>query len=72
MLTDKQRDVLQYIIDFTMENGYQPSIPEMCLHFGFKSTNAITSHLRLIEKKGYIDRQGKKGRSIKILNRKLH
>jgi SOS-response transcriptional repressor LexA len=33
-----------------------PTLDEICTHFGFSSPNAAREHLRLIQKKGYLER----------------
>jgi len=71
-LTEKQQKVLQYLIDFNRENGYQPSIHEIADNFKYKSTNSVDGHLKAIERKGFIKRTHKISRAIKILNNKVH
>jgi SOS-response transcriptional repressor LexA len=64
-LTTLQNKVLTYIKLIIKSKGHQPSIKEMADYFGVYPT-AILSHLRLMEKKGYIKMTGK-ARAINIL-----
>ncbi len=65
-LSNKQGQVLQFLIDFNAEHGFPPTIRELCDHFGFKSLNTAHFHLRSLEKKGYIQIHPGKGRGITL------
>lgn len=65
--TFKQNQVLRFIRQYNIENGYQPSTRDIMNHFNYKSTNAVSAHLEALERKGYIEKIGK--RAIKILRR---
>jgi len=53
-LTQRQRQVLQFILARQRRTGSVPTIREIAAHFGFSSPNAAAQHLKLIEKKGFI------------------
>jgi SOS-response transcriptional repressor LexA len=53
-LTDQQRRVLDYLYDYTLAHGYQPSFREVGRHFGWTSTQAVADHLRALQRKGYV------------------
>lgn len=53
-LTQRQRDILLFIIDHTRERGYQPSIREIGARFKIASPNGVACHLRAIQQKGWI------------------
>lgn len=55
-LTERQKQVLDFIRRHHDEQGYWPSIREVQKHFQFRSTNAVVGHLRAIENKGAIAR----------------
>jgi len=55
-LTDRQREILDFICRHQREQGYWPSIREVQAQFRFKSTNAVVGHLRALETKGAIVR----------------
>lgn len=64
-LTDRQAQILQYIIDCIRENGYPPTIAEIGLKFSIASTNGVNDHLQSLERKGYITRE-QKARGIHV------
>jgi repressor LexA len=53
-LTKRQREVLEYIVQYTFEHLYQPSLREICGHIKVSSTNAVSDHLRALERKGFL------------------
>jgi repressor LexA len=55
-VTERQREILNYIQNFLRENGYWPSIRDIQNHFNFKSTNAVMGHLRALERKEILSR----------------
>lgn len=65
-LSGKQEQVLRFLIEFNAENGFPPTIRELCNYFGFKSLNTAHFHLRSLEKKGYIQIHPGKGRGITL------
>lgn len=65
-LTDKQRAVLECIIDYVTTNGYPPAIRDIGRMMGIGSLRGVTIHLDALEKKGFIRREST-SRSIQIL-----
>ena len=65
-LTARQRYVLEFIIRFTKDRGYPPSIREMGAEFEIKSLRGVTVHLDALERKGFI-RRDSISRGIKVL-----
>lgn len=53
-LTDRQREIYDYIVAFRRENGCSPSIPEIQRHFEIRSPNGVAGHLAALEAKGVI------------------
>jgi repressor LexA len=68
MLTDRQRSILDYIMEYRREQGCSPSIPEMQRHFGIRSPNGIAGHLRALEAKGYVRRSDRGSRRIDVVH----
>lgn len=66
-LTDRQRDVLRFIVRYQDEHGFSPSYLEIGRECGVGSTNAVNDHLKYIEKKGWIRRTAKIARSIVVI-----
>ncbi|HBY57539.1 MAG TPA: repressor LexA [Candidatus Atribacteria bacterium] len=67
ILTQRQSEILNFIISSKEKFGYPPSITEIQKKFSFKSPNAVQDHLEALERKGFISRRSHKARSIEIL-----
>ena len=67
VLTERQGEILKFIILNKKKYGYPPSIPEIQEKFSFKSPNAVQDHLEALERKGYISRRAHKARGIEVL-----
>ena len=59
MLNDKARAVYEFIVRYSQEHGYPPTIREVGAEFGFKSTNGTRHHLTLLENAGYLKKRAK-------------
>ncbi len=67
-LTKSQKAVLQFIVRFTQEHGYPPTLREIQQGIGMvKSLRGVAIHLDALQRKGYIER-GSQARSIRILH----
>jgi len=66
-LTDRQREVLDFISDSIKKRGYPPTLREIGCHFGIRSTNGVNDHLRALEKKGFLHREDLKSRALRPL-----
>ena len=64
-LTDRQREVLDFISDSIRKRGYPPTLREIGSHFGIRSTNGVNDHLRALEKKGFLHREDLKSRALR-------
>jgi repressor LexA len=64
-LTDRQREILDFISRSIGKRGYPPTLREIGSHFGIKSTNGVNDHLRALEKKGYLHREDLKSRALR-------
>jgi len=53
-LTSRQQEVLVYLVQYTLEHLYQPTIREIVQHLGVSSNNGVYEHLKALEKKGYV------------------
>lgn len=67
-LTDKQREVLDWIRGYVSEWGYAPSLREIGDAFGLTSTNGVHDHLSALERKGYIRRTRNVARGLVLLD----
>ncbi|MGB9598195.1 MAG: transcriptional repressor LexA, partial [Candidatus Poribacteria bacterium] len=66
-LTIKQKEILDYIIDYIKDKGYPPVVRDIASYFKMSSKGAY-DHLLAIEKKGYIKRNPTKPRAIELLD----
>lgn len=67
-ITHRQNEILEYIKKTILENGYPPSVREICEAVHLKSTSSVHSHLETLEIKGYIKRDPSKPRTIEIID----
>ena len=65
-LTRRQQEILDFILDSFRNDGFIPSVREICDFFGFASTNAVVCHLDALVKKGYIARRPGAARNIEL------
>ncbi len=70
-ITDKQREILEYIKNEILNRGFPPSVREICEAVELKSTSSVHAHLETLEKNGYIRRDPTKPRTIGDLRRQL-
>lgn len=67
-MTEKQREILEYIKQEILQKGYPPAVREICEAVHLKSTSSVHSHLETLEKNGFIRRDPTKPRAIEILD----
>lgn len=67
-ISDKQREILEYIKQEILQRGYPPAVREICEAVHLRSTSSVHSHLETLEKNGYIRRDPTKPRAIEILD----
>ena len=65
-LTDRQRQVLQFISQSIRSRGYPPTLREIGQHMQIRSTNGVNDHLRALEKKGFLERHDLKSRALRV------
>ena len=64
MLTDGQKRVLDFIQSEQREKGVTPSTREIQIHFGFASQTSVMQYIATLERKGFLDRQARKARTL--------
>ena len=64
MLTDRQRDVLEFIQTEQRDKGMTPSTREIQTHFGFASQTSVMQYIATLERKGFLDRHARKARAL--------
>jgi len=68
-LTERQRDILEFIREFQKSRGVAPTHREICDHFGFSSYGTVYKHLSLLEKKGLIRRDWNQKRGVELVEK---
>ena len=66
-LNKREKAILKVIEKQIMTHGYPPSVREIGKAVGLSSTATVHGYLNKLEDKGYIKRQDKKGRTLRLL-----
>jgi repressor LexA len=66
-LTEIERKILDFMVQYLRANTYQPSIREIGERFGIKSTKTVSEHLQALADKGFLERDPSRSRGVKIL-----
>lgn len=70
-LTEKQRQILDFIVERVSEQGMPPTLREIASHFGLQSIRSVQTHLDALEKKAFIRRLAGKSRGIELVREKV-
>lgn len=65
-LTPRQKEVLDFLVQFSDEHGYAPSFEEIASGVGLASLATVHKHITALEQKGYLRRRFNESRSIEI------
>lgn len=60
--SNKSEKILEFIRQFSQEQGYSPSIREIGEAVGLRSTASVSYHLQQLQEKGLLQAPGSKGR----------
>jgi repressor LexA len=64
-LTQRQKEILDFISASIVERGFPPTLREIGEHFHIRSTNGVNDHLKALEKKGHLRREDLKSRAMR-------
>src|SRR5438477_3183816 len=67
-LTERQREIYEFIREKIESRGYGPTVREIGQGFRIKSPNGVMCHLKALEKKGLIIREGFSARAIQLVD----
>ncbi len=67
-ITKKQQAVLNFLEDFTEENGYSPSYREIMTGLGLSSVSAVAEHIDNMVSKGILKKVPGAARSLEVLD----
>ena len=70
MLTERESQVLEAIVNYIEVNGYSPTVRDLCVIVGLSSSSTIHSYLNKLESKGFITKMGNLPRTLKVLKEK--
>lgn len=65
-LTPRQKEVLDFLVEFTTRNGYSPSFEEIASELNLASLATVHKHISSLEQKGYLRRRFNESRSIEV------
>lgn len=66
MLTKRQKQVLDFITEYSRKKEIAPTIDEIRKHFRLNSVATVHQHLETLRSKGYLDRSKNKTRSLSL------
>ena len=64
--SNKREEILQFLTKFVAENGYAPSVREICQAVGLQSTATVHYHLNALRDAGLISMDDMKKRTISL------
>jgi len=65
-LTPKQQEIYDFIVQFTQENGYPPSVREIGQAVGLKSPSTVHFHIKGLESAGVLTKAAGKTRAMTL------
>jgi repressor LexA len=71
-LTERQKEILDFIREFKKSKGIAPTHREICDQFGFSSYGTVYKHLSLLQKKGLIRRDWNQKRGVELVEDDPH
>jgi repressor LexA len=69
MLTDRQREIYDYVTRYVDEHGYPPTVREIGEAVGLASPSTVHAHLANLERAGLIKRDPTKPRALELIGR---
>lgn len=64
-LTERQQQILEFLVEAVEERGLPPTLREIADRFGIRSTHGVARHLEALERKGFI-RRDSRARAIQV------
>ena len=72
MPTKKQRDLLKFIQDFSIDHEYSPSYREIQRAMGLKSVSAVAEHIDNCVKAGFLKKIPNAARTLEVIPLETH
>ena len=67
MLTGRQQEIWQFLVDYVGRHGYPPTVREIGATVGLASPSTVHAHLANLERAGYLKRDPTKPRALELL-----
>ncbi|HET9946550.1 MAG TPA: transcriptional repressor LexA [Patescibacteria group bacterium] len=71
VLYKKEREVLEFLVQFQNKNGYSPTLGEIAKATGHRSNSTIHSLIRSLVDKGYVQKVEGNARVLKVIDQKI-
>ena len=72
MLTDRQQQIWNYLVEYVDRHGYPPTVREIGEEVGLASPSTVHAHLANLERAGLLRRDPTKPRALELLGRERH
>ncbi len=69
MLTARQQEIWNYLVDYVDRHGYPPTVREIGEHVGLASPSTVHAHLANLERAGLLRRDPTKPRALELIGR---
>jgi repressor LexA len=69
MLTERQRQIWNYLVDYVDRHGYPPTVREIGTEVGLASPSTVHAHLANLERAGLLRRDPTKPRALELVGR---
>lgn len=72
LITKKQKEVLDFIFEYTTSHEYAPSLEEIASHFDLASVSTAHHHVEALEGLGYLKKIDNHPRALEVVQREVH
>ena len=69
MLTARQQEIWNYLVEYVDQHGYPPTVREIGEHVGLASPSTVHAHLANLERAGLLHRDPTKPRALELIGR---
>ncbi|MCF8261455.1 MAG: transcriptional repressor LexA [Melioribacteraceae bacterium] len=66
ILTDRQKEILEFLESYIELNGYSPTYREIASHFNLASTFGVKRHIDALNKKGFLNSESNSSRTLTL------
>ncbi|MBE7028176.1 MAG: transcriptional repressor LexA [Ruminococcaceae bacterium] len=67
---NREQQILDFINEFSISNGYPPSVREICAGVGLSSPSSVHDYLKRLEEKGLLIKGESKTRALRLVETK--